>query len=54
MYAYIIYTGLDPAGPAFYDVSSTERLDKSQASYVDIIHSNGGTLTSVMNLCTLW
>lgn len=35
------FLGLDPAGPLFegYDVSV--RLDKSDANYVDVVHSNG-------------
>lgn len=33
-------TGLDPAGPCFSYAYSDERLDKSDAIYVDVIHSN--------------
>ncbi|PZC84058.1 hypothetical protein B5X24_HaOG200557 [Helicoverpa armigera] len=33
-------TGLDPAGPCFSYAYSGQRLDKSDASYVDVLHSN--------------
>ena len=33
-------SGLDPAGPCFDSHSSTNRLDKSDANYVDIIHTS--------------
>ncbi|KAJ0183326.1 hypothetical protein K1T71_001302 [Dendrolimus kikuchii] len=33
-------TGLDPAGPCFSHAYSDQRLDKSDANYVDVIHSN--------------
>ncbi|MCL4124859.1 UNVERIFIED_CONTAM: hypothetical protein GTU68_060683 [Idotea baltica] len=33
-------SGFDPAGPLFYDKSSDERLDPSDASFVDVIHTN--------------
>ena len=36
--------GLDPAGP-FFSLNDTEtRLDASDGDFVDIIHTNGGTL----------
>ncbi|CAG9787723.1 unnamed protein product [Diatraea saccharalis] len=33
-------TGLDPAGPCFSYALSDQRLDKTDAVYVDVIHSN--------------
>lgn len=33
-------SGLDPAGPCFSYAYSDQRLDKSDAIYVDVIHSN--------------
>lgn len=33
-------TGLDPAGPCFSYAKSNQRLDKTDANYVDVIHSN--------------
>ena len=38
------FLGLDPAGPLFEGYDPTVRLDKSDADYVDIIHSNGESL----------
>ncbi|CAL1292336.1 unnamed protein product [Larinioides sclopetarius] len=35
-------TGLDPAGPGFYDATPDQRLDVTDASFVDVIHSNKG------------
>ncbi|XP_031327798.1 phospholipase A1-like [Photinus pyralis] len=37
-------TGLDPAGPLFVDTERPNRLDSSDASFVDVIHTNGGFL----------
>ena len=37
-------SGLDPAGPLFEGYSPKVRLDKSDANYVDVIHSNGDSL----------
>ncbi|KAK4887862.1 hypothetical protein RN001_004133 [Aquatica leii] len=37
-------TGLDPAGPIYTNKPSHERLDESDASFVDIIHTNAGIL----------
>lgn len=33
-------SGLDPAGPCFDSHSSTNRLDKADANYVDVIHTS--------------
>ena len=39
------WAGLDPAGP-FFSLNDTEtRLDASDGDFVDIIHTDGGTLT---------
>ena len=35
-------TGLDPAGPLFEQTTSAVRIDRSDCSFVDIIHTNGG------------
>ena len=35
-------TGLDAAGPLFEKTTSAVRIDKSDASFVDLIHTNGG------------
>ncbi|KAF6197980.1 hypothetical protein GE061_007725 [Apolygus lucorum] len=37
-------TGLDPAGPLFESQDPVDRLDSTDASFVDVIHSNGETL----------
>lgn len=35
-------TALDPAGPLYQDVAIANRLDKSDAKFVDVIHTNQG------------
>ncbi|XP_062436370.1 pancreatic lipase-related protein 2-like [Rhea pennata] len=37
-------TGLDPAGPLFQHTSTMDRLDPSDAKFVDIIHTHAGHL----------
>ncbi|CAL4072855.1 unnamed protein product, partial [Meganyctiphanes norvegica] len=37
-------TGLDPAGPAFYNKTAEHRIDSSDAAFVDIIHTNSGSI----------
>lgn len=39
-----IFTGLDPAGPLFESQDPRARLDKTDANFVDVIHSNGEQL----------
>merc|ERR1712110_696844 len=34
-------TGLDPSGPLFYSVAASDRLDRTDAQFVDIIHTAG-------------
>nr|XP_040582562.1 pancreatic lipase-related protein 3-like [Lepeophtheirus salmonis] len=34
-------TGLDPAGPSFREHNTSFRLDKTDADFVDVIHTNG-------------
>merc|ERR1711915_571050 len=34
-------TGLDPSGPLFHSVSPEDRLDTSDAKFVDVIHAAG-------------
>lgn len=38
-------TGLDPAGPIFAEFDHSLRLDSTDAEFVDIVHTNGGSLT---------
>ncbi|XP_043249411.1 pancreatic triacylglycerol lipase-like isoform X2 [Colletes gigas] len=40
-------TGLDPAQPCFKNADSTVKLHKSDASFVDIIHTNGKLLSEI-------
>ncbi|XP_045505999.1 pancreatic triacylglycerol lipase-like [Colias croceus] len=40
-------TGLDPAQPCFGDSSRVERLDDSDADFVDVIHTNGRLLQKI-------
>ncbi len=40
----IQFLGLDPAGPFFRLVPTYARLDPSDAQFVDVIHTDGGTL----------
>ena len=35
-------TGMDAAGPMFEETTAAVRIDKSDASFVDLIHTNGG------------
>lgn len=35
-------TGMDPAGPLFYDTGNDQHLVKTDAKFVDIIHTNAG------------
>jgi hypothetical protein len=39
-----INAGLDPAGPLFTLNDTDARLDTTDGEFVDIIHTNGGTL----------
>ena len=41
---YCQFLGLDPAGPLFEGYDGKVRLDKGDADYVDVIHSNGESL----------
>ncbi|KAI5642295.1 lipase domain-containing protein [Phthorimaea operculella] len=40
-------TGLDPAQPCFRTSDRTERLDDSDADFVDVIHTNGRLLNKI-------
>jgi len=37
-------SGLDPAGPGFLKADLTNRLDPTDATFVDVIHTNMGTM----------
>ncbi|RWS05657.1 pancreatic lipase-related protein 2-like protein [Dinothrombium tinctorium] len=37
-------TGLDPAGPDFYKDNPKSRLDPTDATYVEVLHTDGGNL----------
>uniref|UniRef100_A0A0P4W513 Lipase domain-containing protein n=1 Tax=Scylla olivacea TaxID=85551 RepID=A0A0P4W513_SCYOL len=39
--------GMDPAGPWFYDNPESSRLDKTDADFVQVIHTNGGGMLAV-------
>ena len=41
------FSGLDPAGPSFYDVEPNMRIDKTSGEFVDIIHTNACFITGV-------
>ena len=41
---FYFYLGLDPAGPLFESQDPKDRLDSTDAKFVDVIHSNGETL----------
>lgn len=44
-------TGMDPAGPEFYEKPDSARLDKTDANFVQIIHTNaGGVLDGCVGL----
>ena len=40
-------TGLDPAQPCFRNVSLTLQLDRTDAPFVDVIHTNGRYMTRI-------
>ncbi|CAL4089703.1 unnamed protein product, partial [Meganyctiphanes norvegica] len=40
-------TGLYPAGPLFFNRNSSQKLSREDAAYVQVIHTNGGTNTTV-------
>ncbi|XP_076055979.1 uncharacterized protein LOC143034020 isoform X2 [Oratosquilla oratoria] len=44
-------TGLDPAGPGFNNVTSNRRLDKEDAQYVDVVHTNACEMDSFSKGC---
>lgn len=44
LYCMNIFIGLDPAGPLFDFQDPRVRLDRTDAKFVDVIHSNGETL----------
>ena len=40
--SFSLHKGLDPAGPYFTATKNEAHLDKTDAKYVDIIHTNAG------------
>ena len=46
-YRIVNISGLDPAGYRFESKHSSVRLDKGDAKYVDVIHTDGEPLTSL-------
>lgn len=46
-------SGLDPAMPWFLTVTTDDRLDPSDAEFVDVIHTCGGVLGLILTLGTV-
>lgn len=46
-------TGLDPAGPIFDNLNERDRLNPRNALLVDVIHTNGGTMTAKSSFSTV-
>lgn len=44
-------TGLDPAGPLLDNLPMENRLNPTNAMLVDVIHTNGGTMTASAGIC---
>ena len=42
-----VHPGLDPAGPLFYTKPPELRIDKTDALFVDILHTNSGSILEV-------
>ena len=40
-YCHLFNSFLDPAGPSFYDSDTPDRLDASDALFVDVVHTDG-------------
>ena len=47
----ILLTGLDPAEPDFEDTDNAVHLEKTDALFVDIIHSDGSEFDYVSGMC---
>lgn len=41
-----IIIAMDPAGPFFENLDPLIRVDPTDADYVDVMHTNGGSLLS--------
>ena len=48
-----VFSGLDPAGPAFEGTHARVRLDPTDADFVDVIHTDSDSLVNTGNLFSI-